>query len=205
MQLRNCSALLPSLLSLLRAACDSGKIGYKAVELCVCSVRNLCYSLQEVSDPAYEVRQHQQQQHSIKPVLKIFGHAKSAKHKPDAVSVPDLSRDSTVALLWQPATITSILKLLRNSSNPVTLEAAAGTIQNLTAGDWTPSRLVRAEVRKQNGLQLLITLLKASLEKISCAAASALRNLTLEEETRQALGQHSLAFLLMIELLSKKF
>jgi catenin delta-2 len=38
--------------------------------------------------------------------------------------------------LWQPDIVNVYLPLLRDCTNPDTLEAAAGAIQNLAAGDW---------------------------------------------------------------------
>lgn len=42
-------------------------------------------------------------------------------------------------LLWQPEVVSVYLPLLSDCSNPETLEAAAGAIQNLAACDWTVS------------------------------------------------------------------
>lgn len=39
-------------------------------------------------------------------------------------------------LLWQPEVVQSYLSLLADCSNPETLEAAAGAIQNLAACYW---------------------------------------------------------------------
>ena len=39
-------------------------------------------------------------------------------------------------LLWQPSVVEVYLLLLNDASNPETLEAAAGAIQNLAACDW---------------------------------------------------------------------
>lgn len=38
--------------------------------------------------------------------------------------------------LWQQETVTLYLDILKESSNPVTVEAAVGAIQNLTACYW---------------------------------------------------------------------
>ena len=38
--------------------------------------------------------------------------------------------------LWQPDIVRVYLPLLKDCTNPDTLEAAAGAIQNLAAGDW---------------------------------------------------------------------
>ena len=52
------------------------------------------------------------------------------------------------------------LNLLSNCSNPETLEAAAGAIQNLSACYWQPSIDIRAAVRKEKGLPILVELLR---------------------------------------------
>lgn len=59
-------------------------------------------------------------------------------------------------LLWQPEVIQSYLALLQSCSNPETLEAAAGAIQNLAACYWQPSIEIRAAVRKEKGLPILV-------------------------------------------------
>jgi len=41
-----------------------------------------------------------------------------------------------IALLWQPEVVHPYLALIRASSNPDTLEAACGSIHNLTACSW---------------------------------------------------------------------
>ena len=49
------------------------------------------------------------------------------------------------------------LNLLSNCSNPETLEGAAGAIQNLSACYWQPSIDIRAAVRKEKGLPILVS------------------------------------------------
>lgn len=63
-------------------------------------------------------------------------------------------------LLWQPEVVQSYLSLLQSCSNPETLEAAAGALQNLAACYWQPSIEIRAAVRKEKGLPILVELLR---------------------------------------------
>lgn len=44
------------------------------------------------------------------------------------------------------------MALLQTCSNPETLEAAAGALQNLAACYWQPSIDIRAAVRKEKGI-----------------------------------------------------
>lgn len=39
-------------------------------------------------------------------------------------------------MLWHPSVVKPYLTLLAESSNPATLEGAAGSLQNLSAGSW---------------------------------------------------------------------
>lgn len=71
------------------------------------------------------------------------------------------------------------MALLQTCSNPETLEAAAGALQNLAACYWQPSIDIRAAVRKEKGignsllvrlvtsfqLIVIVTILKDSLLK----------------------------------------
>jgi len=41
-----------------------------------------------------------------------------------------------MSVLWQPDIVRVYLPVLKDCTNPDTLEAAAGAIQNLAAGDW---------------------------------------------------------------------
>lgn len=67
-------------------------------------------------------------------------------------------------LLWQPEVVQSYLSLLQTCSNPETLEAAAGALQNLAACYWQPSIEIRAAVRKEKGLPILVELLRMEVD-----------------------------------------
>lgn len=51
--------------------------------------------------------------------------------------IPGFSQPQRGAeLLWHPIVVKPYLNLLAESSNPATLEGAAGSLQNLSAGNW---------------------------------------------------------------------
>ena len=81
------------------------------------------------------------------------------------------------------------LALLSNCSNPETLEAAAGAIQNLAACYWQPSIEIRAAVRKEKGLPVLVELLRMEVDRVVCAVATALRNLALDQRNKELIGK----------------
>lgn len=92
-------------------------------------------------------------------------------------------------LLWQPDIVQPYLALLSNCSNPETLEAAAGAIQNLAACYWQPSIDIRAAVRKEKGLPVLVELLRMEVDRVVCAVATALRNLALDQRNKELIGK----------------
>lgn len=92
-------------------------------------------------------------------------------------------------LLWQPEVVQVYLSLLQTCSNPETLEAAAGALQNLAACYWQPSIEIRAAVRKEKGLPILVELLRMEVDRVVCAVATALRNLAIDQRNKELIGK----------------
>jgi hypothetical protein len=88
--------------------------------------------------------------------------------------------------------VQAYLALLSNCSNPETLEAAAGAIQNLAACYWQPSIEIRAAVRKEKGLPVLVELLRMEVDRVVCAVATALRNLALDQRNKELIGKYAM-------------
>lgn len=95
-------------------------------------------------------------------------------------------------LLWQPDVVQSYLALLQSCSNPETLEAAAGALQNLAACYWQPSIEIRAAVRKEKGLPILVELLRMEVDRVVCAVATALRNLAIDQRNKELIGKYAM-------------
>jgi len=95
-------------------------------------------------------------------------------------------------LLWQPEVVQSYLALLQSCSNPETLEAAAGALQNLAACYWQPSIEIRAAVRKDKGLPILVELLRMEVDRVVCAVATALRNLAIDQRNKELIGKYAM-------------
>ncbi|KTG04008.1 hypothetical protein cypCar_00048814 [Cyprinus carpio] len=87
-------------------------------------------------------------------------------------------------LLYQPEVVRLYLSLLKLSQNHNTLEAAAGALQNLSAGHWAWSNYIRATVRKEKGLPVLVELLHSDADKVVRAIAIALRNLAIDHKNK---------------------
>jgi len=210
-KLRESEGLVDALLYLVRNAIERANIDNKSVENAVCVLRNLSYRAQEVEDPNYDKRQQQiplgESRAAAKPTsdnLGCFGASKNKGGKPGGSSSTSggLTGSSQggraggmgrgMELLWQPEVVQPYLNLLSNCSNPETLEAAAGAIQNLSACYWQPSVDIRAAVRKEKGLPILVELLRMEVDRVVCAVATALRNLAIDQRNKELIGKYAM-------------
>ncbi|XP_067122385.1 catenin delta-2-like isoform X2 [Centruroides vittatus] len=210
-KLRECEGLVDSLLHIVRAAIGKNDMDNKSVENCVCILRNLSYRCQEVEDPDYD--KHiisPPQTRAMVPINKVgenLGCFGTSKKKKEAQSAEKQKRDGIVTsgssrprsepvkgmdLLWQPEVVQPYLALLSECSNPETLEAAAGGIQNLAACYWQPSIDIRAAVRKEKGLPILVELLRMEVDRVVCAVATALRNLAMDQRNKELIGKYAI-------------
>jgi len=175
----------------------------------------LSYRCQEVEDPNYDKHPPPAQSRAAATPggkgenLGCFGANKKKKEASLAASSPkegnsvnagptrSASQTKTdpvrgMELLWQPEVVQAYLALLSNCSNPETLEAAAGAIQNLAACYWQPSIEIRAAVRKEKGLPVLVELLRMEVDRVVCAVATALRNLALDQRNKELIGKYAM-------------
>ncbi|KQS71067.1 catenin delta-2 [Drosophila erecta] len=209
--LRNCEHLVECLLYVVRTSIEKNNIGNKTVENCVCILRNLSYRCQEVDDPNYDKHPFITPERLIPSSSKgehlgCFGTNKKKKeaNNSDALNEYNISADyckSSVTYnklnkgyeqLWQPEVVQYYLSLLQSCSNPETLEAAAGAIQNLSACYWQPSIDIRATVRKEKGLPILVELLRMEVDRVVCAVATALRNLAIDQRNKELIGKYAM-------------
>uniref|UniRef100_A0A3B3CZ98 ARVCF delta catenin family member a n=1 Tax=Oryzias melastigma TaxID=30732 RepID=A0A3B3CZ98_ORYME len=95
-------------------------------------------------------------------------------------------------LLYQPEVVRLYLSLLTCSHNHNTLEAAAGALQNLAAGQWAWSNYIRVTVRKEKGLPVLVELLRSDVDKVVRAVAIALRNLAIDKRNKELIANYAL-------------
>ncbi|KAF6216349.1 hypothetical protein GE061_000690 [Apolygus lucorum] len=205
-KLRECEGLVDSMLYVVRLAIEKSNIGNKSVENCVCILRNLSYRCQEVEDPNYDknplpVQASKAAPHPKGENLGCFGASKKKKEgdvapqKEASTNRSQTQRNEPLCgmeLLWQPEVVQSYLCLLQSCSNPETLEAAAGALQNLAACYWQPSIEIRAAVRKEKGLPILVELLRMEVDRVVCAVATALRNLAIDQRNKELIGKYAM-------------
>ena len=199
---------MEALLYLVRNAIERANIDNKSVENAVCVLRNLSFRAQEIEDPNYDKRQIPigESRAAARPNTENLGCFGASKQKNGAAgnkggasnggAMPGSSQSgggrintAGMDMLWQPEVVQPYLNLLSNCSNPETLEAAAGAIQNLSACYWQPSVDIRAAVRKEKGLPILVELLRMEVDRVVCAVATALRNLAIDQRNKELIGK----------------
>ncbi|XP_062261169.1 catenin delta-2b [Platichthys flesus] len=202
-RMRECEGLTDALLYVIQTALGSSEIDSKTVENCVCILRNLSYRL------AAETSQSQQGgSEELDGLLcdtggkdaessGCWGKKKKKKKGHDQWDgvgpFPDLAEPPKgIQMLWHPTIVKPYLTLLSECSNPDTLEGAAGALQNLAAGSWKWSVYIRAAVRKEKGLPILVELLRIDNDRVVCAVATALRNMALDVRNKELIGKYAM-------------
>uniref|UniRef100_A0A8C6TX87 ARVCF delta catenin family member a n=1 Tax=Neogobius melanostomus TaxID=47308 RepID=A0A8C6TX87_9GOBI len=187
-RLRDCEGLVDALLHALQTAVLTKDTDNKSVENCVCILRNLSYHVHKEIPGADRF----QEPH----MMRSAGHPKKkSEHDCFTGKRPKGDDTSTVlmySLLYQPDVVRLYLALLTCSQNHNTLEAAAGALQNLAAGQWAWSSYIRATVRKEKGLPILVELLRSDVDKVVRAVAIALRNLAMDRRNKDLIGSYAL-------------
>ncbi|XP_075261578.1 uncharacterized protein LOC142353233 isoform X2 [Convolutriloba macropyga] len=216
--MRQTRHLIDALIHVLNLSILKNEVSGRAVENCICIIRNLTFHLasemERAGDPRYESAfgSHPSSRHNSSRSLS--NSRNSARKNDDKVTpgcgpkkgkkggnLDEQYRQSEfpssdpyargVELLWQPMMANVCIALLRESSNPDTLEAAAGTLQNMCAGaqPWCPR--LRFAIRKRLGLPLLRELL-ATFENdfVIAAVAGALKNICIDYENKRLIGLH---------------
>ncbi|XP_054587244.2 ARVCF delta catenin family member b isoform X12 [Nothobranchius furzeri] len=213
-RLRECEGLVDALLHALQSAVGKKDMDNKSVENSVCIMRNLSYHVHKEVPGAEKFQKPSalQAPGSAGPQRKkkddagCFG-GKKAKEEwfnqgrksgesdknYDTLDLPKRTEPSKgFELLYQPEVVRLYLSLLTESQNYNTLEAAAGALQNLSAGQWTWSNYIRATVRKEKGLPILVELLRSDSDKVVRAVAIALRNLSIDRRNKDLIGSYAM-------------
>ncbi|XP_061081886.1 plakophilin-4-like isoform X1 [Conger conger] len=205
-QMRSCEGLVDSLLYVIKACVSASDFDSKIVENCICTLRNLSYRL-ELEMPQARLLGTQgldslllgTESPSKEADSSCWGKKKKKKKTTqdeqwDGVGpIPGFSKSPKGAeMLWHPAVVKPYLTLLAESSNPATLEGSAGSLQNLSAGNWKFAAYIRAAVRKEKGLPILVELLRMDNDRVVCSVATALRNMALDIRNKELIGKYAM-------------
>ncbi|XP_061696731.1 plakophilin-4-like isoform X2 [Syngnathoides biaculeatus] len=205
-RLRTCEGLVDSLLYVIKACVNTSDFDSKIVENCICTLRNLSYRLELELPPSgligvQEVDAALGSESPSKDVSSSCWARKKKKNKRNSQEdiwdgvgpIPGFSKPPTGAeMLWHPTVVKPYLTLLAESSNPSTLEGAAGSLQNLSAGNWKFAAYIRAAVRKEKGLPILVELLRMDNDRVVCSVATALRNMALDVRNKELIGKYAM-------------
>ncbi|XP_035273637.1 catenin delta-1 isoform X2 [Anguilla anguilla] len=201
-KLRECTGLVDSVMYIVQSQIDRKEVDNKLTENSVCLLRNLSYQVHR-EIPGFERYQeaapiNQGPAPSSSQKTGCFssrkGKGKREADDPTADMI-DIPKRTTPAkgfeLLFQPEVVRVYTSLLKESKNPVVLEAAAGAVQNLCAGRWTYGRYIRAVLRQEKGLPMMTELLTHGNDRVVRAMSGALRNLAIDARNRDLLGKHA--------------
>ncbi|XP_072291119.1 plakophilin-3-like [Eucyclogobius newberryi] len=185
-QMRETNGLIESLVGYINASLEESKTEGKGVENAVCVLRNLSFQLYNEMPPSaimrLEGKTRDQDTGKAEPIGCFTPRSKKAKKK--QVNLSTLSEVSRVPKgmewLWHPQMVSIYLRVLRQCEiNFTTREAAAGALQNITAGDkrWA-SVLSQLALEQERGLPLLLDLLRTNNELELRSITGLLRNLS---------------------------
>uniref|UniRef100_A0AAZ3RHA7 Catenin (cadherin-associated protein), delta 2b n=1 Tax=Oncorhynchus tshawytscha TaxID=74940 RepID=A0AAZ3RHA7_ONCTS len=221
-RMRECDGLTDSLLYIIQTALGSNDIDSKTIENCVCILRNLSYRLAAETSQGQQLGSEEldgllcDANGRDGETSGCWGKKKKKKKGQDQWDGVGPLQDSAdppkgVQMLWHPSIVKPYLTLLSECSNPDTLEGAAGALQNLAAGSWkvgvvllylvrqsnsSPSLqwsvYIRAAVRKEKGLPILVELLRIDNDRVVCAVATALRNMALDIRNKELIGKYAM-------------
>ncbi|XP_028248960.1 plakophilin-4 isoform X2 [Parambassis ranga] len=212
-QMRTCEGLVDSLLYVIKACVNTSDFDSKVVENCICTLRNLSYRLELEIVPSRLIGGEEldgllgRESPSKEVDSSCWGRKKKKKKNSlqedtwDGVGpIPGFSKSPKGAeMLWHPSVVKPYLTLLAESSNPATLEGAAGSLQNLSAGNWKVqcqhfqfAAYIRAAVRKEKGLPILVELLRMDNDRVVCSVATALRNMALDVRNKELIGKYAM-------------
>ncbi|XP_059386471.1 plakophilin-3 isoform X2 [Carassius carassius] len=185
-QMRETRGLVDSLVGYIENSLQEGKGEDKGVENCVCVLRNLSYQLYSEIPASVQMRlegptRAQDMRHND-PIGCFTPQSKKAKDRnQDLTTFSEVARVPKGAeWLWHPKIVALYNRILQSSeTNTATREAAAGALQNITAGDrrWA-SVLSRVALEQERMLPVILDLLRSPTDAELRSLTGLLRNLS---------------------------
>lgn len=185
-QMRETRGLVDSLVGYIQNSLQEGKGENKGVENCVCVLRNLSYQLYSEIPSSVQMRlegptRAQDTRHS--DAIGCFTpQSKKAKDRnQDLTTFTEVARvPKGTEWLWHPQIVSLYNQILQScEANTATREAAAGALQNITAGDsrWA-SVLSRVALEQERMLPVILDLLRSPTDAELRSLTGLLRNLS---------------------------
>ncbi|RXN02894.1 plakophilin-3-like isoform X1 [Labeo rohita] len=185
-QMRETRGLVDSLVGYIENSLQEGKGEDKGLENCVCVLRNLSYQLYSEIPASVQMRlegpsRAQDRRHND-PIGCFTPQSKKAKDRnQDLTTFSEVARVPKGAeWLWHPKIVALYNRVLQSSeTTTATREAAAGAMQNITAGDsrWA-SVLSRVALEQERMLPVILDLLRSPTDAELRSLTGLLRNLS---------------------------
>nr|XP_033490177.1 plakophilin-3a [Epinephelus lanceolatus] len=186
-QMRETHGLVDSLVGYIKASLEENKAEDKGVENAVCVLRNLSYQLYSEMPPSAMMRLEGPTRDQASGKGDAIGCFTPQSRKAKNSKNQDLSTFTEVARvpkgvewLWHPQIVGLYNRVLHQCEiNTTTREAAAGALQNITAGDkrWA-SVLSRVALEQERMLPVLLDLLRSNNDLELRSLTGLLRNLS---------------------------
>uniref|UniRef100_A0A8C4PLQ2 ARVCF delta catenin family member n=1 Tax=Equus asinus TaxID=9793 RepID=A0A8C4PLQ2_EQUAS len=201
-RLRECEGLVDALLHALQSAVGRKDTDNKSVENCVCIMRNLSYHVHKEVPGAERYQEADPgppgsaagPQRRRRDDASCFG-GKKAKEEWFHPGKKDGEMDRNFDTLDLPKrTEAAKGEWAEVESRPRPVQLRAAPLRGLTAGCWPGwATYIRATVRKERGLPVLVELLQSETDKVVRAVAIALRNLSLDRRNKDLIGSYAMA------------
>ncbi|XP_063294686.1 plakophilin-3 isoform X2 [Pelobates fuscus] len=205
-KMRECPGLLDALVGYTNNALQAGKNRDKSVENAVCVLRNLSYRIYDEMPPSclQRIEGIQRGRTNAGDTIGCFT-PQSRKLKEqqgtDLATFAEISRDPKgMELLWHPQIIGLYNRVLQQCElNRHTTEAAAGALQNITAGDRRWAAVLSQVALEQERI------LNPVLDRLRTADNTELRSLTglIRNLSRHAKNKDEMSTKLVSHLLEK--
>lgn len=197
-KMRDCRGLVDSMVQYIQNAMDSGKVEDKSVENAACVLRNLSFRLYDelpssvlarLEGPALQRKGGKKNE----TVGCFTPQSKKAKEESytDFSTFAEVSKDPKgMEWLWNPKIVSLYSNLLQKCEvNHNTTEAAAGALQNITAGDrrW-PSILSKVALYQSRILNPLLDRLRTNNDQELKSLTGLLRNLSRHTKNKDELS-----------------
>ncbi|KAJ8002523.1 hypothetical protein DPEC_G00159790 [Dallia pectoralis] len=195
-KMRETSGLVDALVGYLKASLEEGKVEDKGVENTVCVLRNLSYQLYSEIPPSALLRLEgptRNQDTSMSQAIGCFTpQSKKLKNKnQDMATFTEVARvPKGVEWLWHPQVVGLYNGVLQGCEiNSTTREAAAGALQNITAGDkrWA-GVLSRVALDQERMLPVLLDKLRTNNDMELRSLTGFLRNLSRHASDKNAMA-----------------
>jgi hypothetical protein len=191
-RMRETEGLLDSLCDIVKFMAinlDDYDINGRGIEGAICALRNLTYKIhREASNTQQSIPRLTEKKSKM---LGLKSVTVAAPYQEPNIPESD-PRATGIDQLMQISVLQPRVMMMMHSTNPQTIEASIGIVQNLTADYYVTSSYLRAHFRKEKGLPILVEKITDSSPTISQTSIIALRNLAVDLKNKDLIGKYGM-------------